>query len=251
VCRYYRLEKLLILCLHPRCWGSIFPGTNATATVAVEPERQLVYEAPAAPGKVRPRTSSGIGSLLCVCSGLSSGSCLLVCVWTCLDRLASASGSELPLVLSRVPSETTATPSWDAPGRLLCSALSCSIQLVGGGGGGQRSSSPANMIPAPGAHHSQIEDENRLGPDLAKNKSCRTPRTSNDALDYDGIACNRALSALSVCSLRWWCGGIRSLSVCPWSRGPAYHCEGKSGHRWARDTRKEPDQRPANKQIWK
>ena len=35
VCRYYRLEKLLILCLHPRCWGSILPGTNVTATVAV------------------------------------------------------------------------------------------------------------------------------------------------------------------------------------------------------------------------
>ena len=35
VCRYYRLEKLLILCLHPRYWGSILPGANVTATVAV------------------------------------------------------------------------------------------------------------------------------------------------------------------------------------------------------------------------
>jgi hypothetical protein len=35
VCQYPRLEKLLILCLHPRCWGSIFPGADATATVAV------------------------------------------------------------------------------------------------------------------------------------------------------------------------------------------------------------------------
>ena len=34
VCRYYHLEKLLILCLHPRYWGSILPGANATATVA-------------------------------------------------------------------------------------------------------------------------------------------------------------------------------------------------------------------------
>jgi hypothetical protein len=50
-------------------------------------------------------------------------------VWTCLSP--SASGSELSLVLSRALSEaTTATPCWDAPGRLLCSALSCSIQLA-------------------------------------------------------------------------------------------------------------------------
>jgi hypothetical protein len=35
VCRYYRLEKLLVLCLHPRCWGSVLPGTDVTAAAAV------------------------------------------------------------------------------------------------------------------------------------------------------------------------------------------------------------------------
>ena len=34
-CKSKILRKLLILCLHPRYWGSILPGTNVTATVAV------------------------------------------------------------------------------------------------------------------------------------------------------------------------------------------------------------------------
>jgi hypothetical protein len=48
-------------------------------------------------------------------------------------RWLSASGSELPLSLeisTQKTAETTAAPCWDASGRLLCSALSCGIQLA-------------------------------------------------------------------------------------------------------------------------
>jgi hypothetical protein len=52
------------------------------------------------------------------------------CVYELAYRLASLEVSSFQFSRELGLSETTATPCWDAPGRLLCSALSCSIQLA-------------------------------------------------------------------------------------------------------------------------
>jgi hypothetical protein len=71
------------------------------------------------------------------CLGQAVGGIATGVVWTCL--LLSLAGWKCALSCSlgsqhsgncTGTAETTATPCWDASGRLLCSALSCSIQLA-------------------------------------------------------------------------------------------------------------------------